>query len=288
MDAGQGVVERPRLGPVWLSCAAAFVWIVAFSLMAAEVVRSLYPNVPERVALEGFPGLLAGGIASSVALMLTALIGSGAATRAALRLVPGRETGLTFLLVVVGMLALGQTLDSLTVLAGLSRHGNMVMIRRALAQAAGPDLLLAVLVIGVLVGTAEEIFFRGYMQSRLVQRMPRAAAVLVTSLCFGAFHLDWLHSLLALILGLYLGWITELTGSALPAVVCHVVNNAVFTILTASWGAIDGVAINLVLGAAAAVLFAATIPCLRVAVASPAPTEGAWSVALRVWKRLRQ
>ena len=287
-DAGKGLIERPRLGPVWLACVAAFVAIVAFSLVAVEIVRSLYPDIPARALLEGLPGLLAGSIASSGALALTALIASGGGTPSALRLVPGRETGLTFVLVVVGMLALGQTLDSLTVLVGLGQQGSIVMIRRALEQAVGPELFLAVLVVGVLAGTAEEIFFRGYMQGRLVQRLPRGAAVFVTSLCFGVFHLDWLHGLLALILGLYLGWITELTGSALPAVVCHVVNNTVFTILTASGGAVDGFAINLALGAAGALVFVATLLCLRVAVATTAPAGGAWSVALRVWKRLRQ
>ena len=77
------------------------------------------------------------------------------------------------MLAVVGMLALGQTLDSLTELAGLAQHGNMAMIRSALAQVAGPDLFLAVLIVGVMAGSAEEIFFRGYMQTRLAQRLPR-------------------------------------------------------------------------------------------------------------------
>ena len=287
-DAGKGLVERPRLWPVWLSCVAAFVTIVAFSLLAVAVVRSLYPDLPERVALEGLPGLLAGSIASSAAFVLTALIASGSAAPAGLRLIPGRESGATLVLVVIGMLALGQTLDSLTVLAGLAQQGNMVMIRQALAQAVGPDLFLAVLIVGVLAGTAEEIFFRGYMQTRLVQRLPRSAAVFVTSLCFGVFHLDWLHGLLALILGLYLGWITELTGSALPAVVCHVINNALFTILTASWGTVGGFEINVALGAAGVVVFVGTVLCLRMA--PTAPPESAWltSVALRVWKRLRR
>ncbi len=287
-DAGKDVVERPRLWPVWLSCLAAFVAIVAFSFLAVAVVRSLYPDLPERAALEGLPGLLAGSIASSTAFLLTALIASGSATPAALRLVPGRESGLTLVLGVVGMLALGQTLDSLTVLAGLAEHGSMVMIRQALSHAAGPDLFLAVLVVGLLAGTAEEVFFRGYMQTRLALRLPRGAAVFVTGLCFGAFHLDWLHGLLALILGLYLGWITELTGSALPAVVCHVVNNALFTILTASWGAVDGLRLNLALGAAGVVVFAATVLWLYATLAAPA--EGAWParVAARVWKRLRR
>ena len=111
----------------------------------------------------------------------------------------------------------------------------------------------------------------------------------ITALCFGVFHLDWLHGLLALVLGLYLGWITELTGSALPAVVCHVINNSLFTILTASWSAVGGVGINIALGAAGALVFAGCVIWLRLARPS-APVEGAWlsAMVLRVWKRLRR
>jgi membrane protease YdiL (CAAX protease family) len=272
-DTDSGLVERPRLWPVFLSCAAAFVAIVAFSLLAATTVRSLYPDLSDQTVFEGLPGLLAGTVASSAAFVLTALIASGGAAPAALRLLPGRETGRTLLLAVIGMLSLGQVLDSLTVLAGLAQHGNMLIIRKALEKVGGPDLLLAVLIVGLLAGTAEEIFFRGYVQTRLVQRLPGGAAVIVTSVCFGAFHLDWLHSLLALVLGLYLGWITELTGSALPAVVCHVVNNVLFTLVTSRWGGIDGVEINVALAAAGALVFAGVVAGLRHA--PSAPVEGA-------------
>jgi len=182
-------VDRPRLWPVFLSCLAAFVTIIAFSLLATAFVRSLDPDLSERAVFEGLPGLLALTVASSAAFILTALIASGGAVPASLRLMPGTESGRTLLVMVLGTLALGQTLDSLTMLAGLAQHGNMVTIRRALAQAVGPDLFLAVIIVGVVAGTAEEIFFRGYMQTRLVQRLPRAAAVSITALCFGVFHL---------------------------------------------------------------------------------------------------
>jgi len=46
--------------------------------------------------------------------------------------------GWTLSVMVIGMLALAQLLDSLAILAGLGQHGTMVMIRRALAQAV-PD-----------------------------------------------------------------------------------------------------------------------------------------------------
>lgn len=263
-DAGRTLTDRPRLWPVFLSCLAAFVAIVAFSLVAGAIIRELYPDLSGRAAFEGLPGLLALTIASSAGFILTALIASGGGTAAALRLMPGTESGRALLVMTLGTLALGQTLDSLVTLAGLAQHGSMVTIRRALAEAVGPDLLLAVLVVGLVAGTAEETFFRGYMQTRLAQRLPRAAAIAITALCFGVFHMDWLHGLLALALGLYLGWITELTGSALPAVVCHVINNALFTILTASLGMIEGVRINIALGVGGALVFAGCVAWLRV------------------------
>ena len=230
----------------------AFAAIIAFSLVAAGIVRGLNPDLPEPAVFEGLPGLLAGAVASSVALVLTALAANRGAPLSALRLVPGRETGRTLVVMVVGMLALGQALDSLTMLAGLGQRGSMVAIRKALAQAVGPDLFLAVLVIGVLAGTAEEVFFRGYMQTRLAGRLPPRLAVVITSTSFGVLHIEWLH---AFLLGLYLGWITELAGSALPAVACHVINNAVFTLLTAVWGAIEGVGVNAGLVAGCVVAF---------------------------------
>jgi membrane protease YdiL (CAAX protease family) len=120
-----------------------------------------------------------------------------------------------------------------------------------------------VLVIGVLAGTAEELFFRAYMQTRLGERLRPALAVLVTSAGFAFLHLEWLHALLAFVLGLYLGWITERAGSALPAIACHVVNNALFTILTALFSAVEAVPVNAALLAGGALVFAACIVWLR-------------------------
>jgi membrane protease YdiL (CAAX protease family) len=257
------LAERPALWPVFAVYAAAFVLIVVFSVFAAVAVRTLDPDLPESALFEGLPGLLAGGIASSSGLLLTALLASRGAPLASLRLVPGRETGRALAVMLAGMLALGQTLDSLTMLTGLGQHGTMMVIRKALAQATGPDLFLAVLVIGVLAGSAEEVFFRAYMQTRLGERLPPRAAVVVASVCFGVLHLEWLHAVLAFVLGLYLGWITELAGSALPAVACHVINNALFTMLTALWGTLDGVALNAWLAAVSSLAFIGCVVWLR-------------------------
>jgi membrane protease YdiL (CAAX protease family) len=252
-----------RAWPVFVTYVVAFVTIILFSLVAAVVVRSLDPDVPVRGLLQGLPGLIAGGVASSLALLLTVLLVERPLVLARLRLVPGREQGRHLLVMVLGVLALGQSLDSLTMVSGLGRQGAMAVIRDLLDDARAGELLAAVVVIGLLAGTAEEVFFRGYMQTRLRESWGSLRAVAVTGLCFAGLHLEWLHASLALALGLYLGFITELAGSALPAIVCHVVNNTVFTLVTALAGTVERLDVNLALLVGGIVVFAACVAWLR-------------------------
>jgi len=81
--------------------------------------------------------------------------------------------------------------------------------------------------VAVLPGVVEEFLFRGYVQSRLLLRWPPALAVTVSALIFSVAHLDPLHVLGVLPLGLWLGVIAWRAGSVWPAVLCHAVNNAV-------------------------------------------------------------
>jgi membrane protease YdiL (CAAX protease family) len=237
---------------------------VIFSAFAAATLASMYPDVPPATLLRALPGLLAGAVASSVALLLTVLLASRGFDPARLRLRPGRERGRDLALMILGMLALGQALDSLTALVGLGRHGALWDARRLLAGVAGGELFVAVLVIGPLAGAAEELFFRGFMQTRLREHWWPRWAVVGTSVCFALMHIEWLHALLAFVLGLYLGFITELAGSALPAVASHVVNNALFTLATALGGTVLAFWPNVALLVGSLAVFAAcVVPLLR-------------------------
>lgn len=242
-------MNGPRVSSVFAAYLLAFVNIVAFSFVAARLVHELYPDLPALVQL------LAGALASAAALMVTVLVVVRPLDPARLRLLPGRETGPTIWLVIVGTLTLGQALDSLATLAGLADRGALPWIRRALEGTSGPDLFLAVLIIGVVAGVAEEVFFRGYMQTGLAAHWRPALAVGVTSLAFAVLHLEWIHATLAFGLGLWLGFVTERVGSALPAVAAHVINNTLFTLLTAAGVALQAFWPNVVLGAASALIF---------------------------------
>ena len=265
-------MSRPRVWPVFAAYLFAFVAVVGFSVIAAVMLRAALPGLSEREVFDGLPGLLAGGMASSAALLVTVLVVARPLDPAGLRLVPGRETGGQLAAMIVGTLALGQALDSATLLAGLGNRGAMAAIRRALEGAAGSELFAAVVVIGIFAGSAEEGFFRGYMQTRLGERWPGAVAVVVTSLAFGLLHFEWIHAVLAVGLALWLGLITERAGSALPAMAAHVINNVVFTVLTATLGTIHDRAINLRLLAISTVIFGGCLFRIsRMPIAAPEP-----------------
>jgi uncharacterized protein len=250
------------IGALWRVLVAyllAFVSIVSFSLVAAVMVRAAFPELSEREVFDGLPGLLAGGLASSAALLVTLLIVARPVDAASLRLLPGRETGDQLAAMIIGTLALGQMLDSATVLAGLADRGALATIRRALEGAAGSELFAAVVIIGVLAGSAEEVFFRGFIQTRLRERWSPGVAILVTSIAFGLLHLEWIHAVLALALGAWLGFITERAGSTLPAVAAHVINNMLFTMLTATVGTPQDRAVNVALLLGCALTFVACV-----------------------------
>lgn len=262
------MLEFARVMRVWRVFAtyvAAVAGIFATSGIAILALKGMFPDVADQALLQSLPGLIAGSLASSTALVLTILILVQPTAPASLRLLPGWETGRALAVLVLGMLALGQCLDSLTWLLGWAQRGSMVLVRRVLESAVGPDLFGAVLVFGLIAGVAEEIFFRGFMLTRLREHWGGRRAIVTTAACFGVLHVDpsGIHMVLAFAMGLYLGFVAERTGSTLPAIVCHVVNNVVYTLQTALGGTVDGRASNAALGAGCVVVFLACLAWLR-------------------------
>lgn len=241
--------------------------------VAVEILRSAYPDVPESALMRTLPGLLAGSLAVSSGLLLTLLLIVRPLDVIRLRLLPGWETGPTLGVMALGLLALGQALDSMTILLGLSERGTLVLIRRVLEQTRGPDLFAAVVVLGLGAGAVEEIFFRGYMQARLRERWSPPAAVLASSSAFAILHVDvsLVYMALALALGLYLGFVAQLSGSTLPAIVCHVVNNVTYTLQTALGFGVVGHDANVKAMLASGAVFVACVVWLRRAAPRPTP-----------------
>lgn len=95
-----------------------------------------------------------------------------------------------------------------------------------------PFETLAVTVGAALVAPlCEEVFFRGFLQQGLRQRLEAPRAVVVTALIFTAFHLEPVGFVARFQLGVLFGLLAWRTGSLWPAIGAHFANNTTSTLL---------------------------------------------------------
>jgi len=95
-------------------------------------------------------------------------------------------------------------------------------------------LLMALFNIAVVPAICEEIMFRGYVQGSLEKSWGVWPAILVSGLLFGLFHIQLANLLPLATLGVLLALVTWLSGSLLPAIAAHFINNG-SAVLVASW-----------------------------------------------------
>ncbi len=86
-----------------------------------------------------------------------------------------------------------------------------------------------VLLIAVAAPVSEEVCFRGMLFGGLRERLPRLAAALISALVFGGLHaLTGLSAVPPLIaFGFVLALLYEKTGSIVPGILLHMLNNSV-------------------------------------------------------------
>jgi membrane protease YdiL (CAAX protease family) len=98
-------------------------------------------------------------------------------------------------------------------------------LERALRDARGVTLALAVAGIAIAPGICEELLFRGLLLRGIASSRGGAAAIAVTSILFAALHLDPAQSPGAFLLGLYLGASALVSGGTRAPILCHTANN---------------------------------------------------------------
>lgn len=90
---------------------------------------------------------------------------------------------------------------------------------------------LGILSIALLAPILEELLFRGAIQARLQRSLKNPwEAIFVSSLIFGVVHMNPAQIPFAFLLGMMFGWLYYRTGSLLPGIVGHVLNNSIATI----------------------------------------------------------
>jgi membrane protease YdiL (CAAX protease family) len=95
------------------------------------------------------------------------------------------------------------------------------------------DLLKAVLLIGLVTAVAEELVFRGCLQTIFLRWTQNThVAIWITAALFSAFHLEFFGFLPRLMLGVFFGYFAAWSGSIWPAVWAHFLNNASAVVIT--------------------------------------------------------
>jgi hypothetical protein len=178
--------------------------------------------------------LLTVGAASQATLLLAALCGailSPVPIIRRLRLNPSTLSFVGYLIVPIGGFAISVLFSQIVSLLHIETGGNLKMFAEAFRKLSPIEVAMAVLIVGIMPAFAEEFLFRGYMQTRLVQRWGRWVGIAITALLFGIMHMDPLQSPFALGFGFYIGYVVEKSGSVRPGMACHAFNNSLQVIL---------------------------------------------------------
>lgn len=94
------------------------------------------------------------------------------------------------------------------------------------------SLFSSMLIIAALAAVSEELLFRSVLQKGLMRLFKNVhVAIIVTAFVFSAFHMDFFGFFPRFILGLMLGYIFWMSGSILPSMLMHFVNNATIVML---------------------------------------------------------
>lgn len=116
-------------------------------------------------------------------------------------------------------------------LANIANLAGALVLRLAGAESpstslpsGGLELFLQFLVLCVLPAVGEELLFRGALQG-LMRPCGSAVAIFGPALLFALLHLDPIQGLTAFVCAVFLGWLAERSGSILPGMVLHFVNN---------------------------------------------------------------
>ena len=97
--------------------------------------------------------------------------------------------------------------------------------------------VLGILAIAVIGPIAEEVVFRGAVcRSLLKKGVPVGLTVLISAMLFGLIHFNPAQIPFAFIMGLLLGYIYCRTGSLVPTIIAHILNNSISVVMMAIYG----------------------------------------------------
>lgn len=128
---------------------------------------------------------------------------------------------------------------------------------------------LGILCVAVLGSVLEELLFRGAITKVLLRRYDPFKAILFSGLIFGIFHLNPVQVVAASFSGFFFAWLYYKSGSLVPGILIHILNNSLSVWLSLNYRETDTMAqlignpLYAVLVAVAALLLLLSLNALR-------------------------
>ena len=129
----------------------------------------------------------------------------------------GKTIGLSIPLIVAGMLFINLCSEFLG-LPDLMQDTFLGMSRN----------VFGIISIAIMAPLVEELLFRGAIQGYMLRKgMKPLHAILIASAIFGIVHMNPIQIPFAFAIGLIFGWLYYRTGSVVPGIVGHFINNSI-------------------------------------------------------------
>ena len=91
--------------------------------------------------------------------------------------------------------------------------------------------VFGIISIAIMAPLVEELLFRGAIQGHLLRKgMKPVYAILIASAVFGIVHMNPIQIPFAFAIGMIFGWLYYRTGSVVPGMIGHFINNSIATI----------------------------------------------------------
>lgn len=138
---------------------------------------------------------------------------------------PERFNPLHVLLAWLGTMAVGSLAS--VVLEPLRSKSDILTRFGEVARTADASTFALLLLFGAVApGLAEEMMFRGLLQSRFIARWGPMAGIALSALLFGVYHADLRQGLGAMTMGVWIGWLAWREGTIVNVAFGHGLNNA--------------------------------------------------------------
>lgn len=101
-----------------------------------------------------------------------------------------------------------------------------------------PNLIVSLLLVGILAGICEELFFRGALQGLLStsKRMSSTTAIWIAAAIFSLVHFQFFGFFPRMLLGAYFGFLLVWSGSIWVPICVHAFNNVMYVVIQYSNG----------------------------------------------------